>query len=93
MFYYDGKLEENNYIQLDINDSTWLYGATVFTTLRVYQKSLNYPLTNWQNHCDRLKISIKEFDWIMPDWQKNRRRIKLSIKLFSCIKNNNFSRG
>lgn len=70
MFYYDGELQKNNYIQLDINNSTWLYGATVFTTLRVYQKSLNHPLTNWQSHCDRLKFSIKEFNWIMPDWQK-----------------------
>lgn len=86
MFYYDGKLEKNNYIQLDINDSTWLYGATVFTTLRVYQKSLYHPLTNWQNHCDRLKLSIKEFDWNMPDWEKIETEANYLLNYFPVLR-------
>jgi 4-amino-4-deoxychorismate lyase len=86
MFYYDGQLKENNYIQLDINDSSWLYGATIFTTLRPYQKFLNHPLTNWQNHCDRLKSSIKEFDWIMPDWDKIEKEANYFLNYFSVLR-------
>ncbi|MBL1210888.1 aminotransferase class IV [Geminocystis sp. GBBB08] len=86
MFYYDGELQENNHIQLDINNYDWLYGATVFTTLRVYHKSLNYPLTNWQNHCDRLKSSITEFEWIMPDWERIVRESKYLLNYFSVLR-------
>lgn len=69
MFFYDHNLYQGTTIELDINDATWLYGATVFTTLRIYQNSLFHPLTNWQPHLDRLKLSIETFDWVMPDWE------------------------
>jgi 4-amino-4-deoxychorismate lyase len=50
-------------------DNTGLrFGATVFTTLRVYQQDLNHPLTQWQAHCDRLAYSIQQFHWKEPDW-------------------------
>ncbi|NCO79641.1 MAG: 4-amino-4-deoxychorismate lyase [Cyanobacteria bacterium] len=86
MFYYNGEFKENNYISLDINDSTWLYGATVFTTLRVYQKSLYHPLTNWQNHCDRLKLSISEFNWIMPSWNQIEEELEHLLQYFSVLR-------
>ncbi|BAQ60655.1 aminodeoxychorismate lyase [Geminocystis sp. NIES-3708] len=86
MFYYHGKLHENNHINLDINDSTWLYGATVFTTLRVYQKSLNHPLTNWHNHYNRINASIKKFDWISPDWQQIEIEISYLLKYFTVLR-------
>lgn len=44
------------------------FGATVFTTMRVYGKNLNHPLTQWQGHCDRLTQSICAFNWSDPDW-------------------------
>ena len=44
------------------------FGATVFTTLRVYGDSLHHPLTQWQAHCDRLTHSIEQFNWTLPDW-------------------------
>lgn len=86
MFYYHGELIENNHISLDINDSSWLYGATVFTTLRIYQKSLNHPLTNWQNHCHRLKLSVRAFDWTMPDWMKIEKQAHHLLNYFSVLK-------
>jgi 4-amino-4-deoxychorismate lyase len=36
MYWYRGKLIESPTLKLDINDTRLLYGATVFTTLRVY---------------------------------------------------------
>jgi 4-amino-4-deoxychorismate lyase len=70
MFWYDGKLVENNHISLEISNPGLIYGATVFTTLRVYNNSLDHPLTHWQQHCDRLKRSLIQFEWPLPDWQE-----------------------
>lgn len=44
----------------------------MFTTLRVYQRSLTHRLTNWQAHCDRLRHSIEFFGWQQPNWQQLR---------------------
>jgi 4-amino-4-deoxychorismate lyase len=76
MFWYAGNLLETNKIELDCDNIGLLYGATVFTTVRVYQKSLNHPLTNWQKHRDRLFNSIQKYDWQQPDWK----RIKLGVE-------------
>lgn len=44
------------------------YGASVFTTLRVYGGSLNHPQTHWWAHCDRITQSLNAFGWPQPDW-------------------------
>jgi 4-amino-4-deoxychorismate lyase len=72
MFWYDGKLINSETLELAIDNPGLIYGATVFTTLRVYQKSLHHPLTHWQSHCDRLSHSLQEFGWKFPDWQRLR---------------------
>jgi 4-amino-4-deoxychorismate lyase len=46
MFWYDGKLIENDQIALEITNPGLIYGATIFTTLRVYHHSLDHPLTH-----------------------------------------------
>ena len=69
MFYYAGKLNDTNTIEFDITDSGWLYGANIFTTMRVYNNSLKHPLTNFQKHLDRLKNSLKTLNWQAPNWQ------------------------
>ncbi|BAQ66388.1 aminotransferase class IV [Geminocystis sp. NIES-3709] len=86
MFYHNGQLKEGNYIELDIYDSTWLYGATIFTTLRVYEKSLFHPLTNWNSHCDRLKSSIIEFGWMMPHWEKIEQEATVLLEHFPVLR-------
>ena len=69
MYWYDGQLIQGNILELNISDPGLLYGATVFTTLRVYE-SLEHRLTHWQAHCDRLTFSLQTFGWQMPDWAK-----------------------
>ncbi|MTF40289.1 aminotransferase class IV [Cyanobacterium aponinum] len=86
MFYYEGQFYEGNSISLNINDSTWLYGATVFTTMRVYKQSLNHPLTNWQKHCDRLLKSIEELNWTFPDWQLIKQEVEQLLIYFPVIR-------
>ncbi len=69
-FWYDGAWYDGRRLEMDITDPGWLYGATVFTTLRVYNSSWKHPLTNWQAHRDRLQKSLETFGWQLPDWSR-----------------------
>lgn len=69
VFWHDARLIEEDNFKLNIYDPGFLYGATVFTTMRVYDRSLDHPLTNWSAHCDRLIESIKAFGWKLPKWK------------------------
>jgi 4-amino-4-deoxychorismate lyase len=70
VFWYNGSLIEGNHLELAIEDPGFLYGATVFTTMRVYDRSLSHPLTNWQAHCDRLHNILQSFNWKLPQWKR-----------------------
>jgi branched-subunit amino acid aminotransferase/4-amino-4-deoxychorismate lyase len=66
-FWYDGAWRSGDQITLDITDPGLLYGATVFTTLRIYE-NLADARTAWAAHRSRLTQSLEEFGWTMPDW-------------------------
>jgi 4-amino-4-deoxychorismate lyase len=70
--WYDGALQSGAAIALSPMDPALLYGATVFTTLRIYQQDLDHPATAWQAHCDRLHRSLHSFQWRQPDWVRVR---------------------
>lgn len=70
-YWYDGAAIDRTEITLSIQDPGLIYGATVFTTLRIYG-SLDHPLTHWNGHCDRLKTSLDEFCWQHPNWERVR---------------------
>lgn len=70
-YWFDGNQIEHDQISLPIQEPGLIYGATVFTTLRIYG-SLDQTLTNWNGHCDRLKTSLDAFQWQHPDWQRLR---------------------
>ena len=72
MFWQNGQLYSAQTLTLDIDNPGWLYGATVFTTLRIYDRTLQHPLTNWNGHCDRLRHSITHFGWQQPNWDSIR---------------------
>ncbi|AFY44315.1 aminotransferase class IV [Nostoc sp. PCC 7107] len=86
IYWYNGKLIEAQTLELDINDPGLLYGATVFTTLRVYENSLDSSLTNWQAHCDRLKLSLQVFAWQQPDWQQIYQGAEILIQHFPVLR-------
>ena len=86
MYWYEGKLIEQNQLELDISDPGLLYGATVFSTMRVYDRSLTHPLTNWQAHCDRLRDSIKAFHWQQPDWQRLKKGAEILSSHFPVLR-------
>jgi 4-amino-4-deoxychorismate lyase len=68
MFWYGGSLNEGTALSLSVADPGLLFGATVFTTLRVYEGSLDHPMTVWRSHVSRLQASIAAFLWCEPDW-------------------------
>ncbi|NER83229.1 MAG: 4-amino-4-deoxychorismate lyase [Leptolyngbya sp. SIO1D8] len=70
LYWYDGKLCSETTLSLPLIDPGWLYGATVFTTLRIYEQTLDHPWTAWPAHIERLARSLQAFTWQMPDWQK-----------------------
>jgi 4-amino-4-deoxychorismate lyase len=72
-YWYDGALVASSILELAIDEPALLYGATVFTTMRVYESSLTHPLTHYCVHLDRLKNSIASFDWQQPNWQSLQR--------------------
>lgn len=67
-YWFDGQWFEQDVIQLPIAESGLLYGATIFTTLRVYDHNLFHPLTHWPAHGDRLRQTLAELGWPSPDW-------------------------
>lgn len=86
LFWYDGKLIHSQILELNINDPGLLYGATIFTTLRVYENSLDNNLTNWQAHSDRLLFSIQSFGWQQPNWQRVRQGAQVLLPHFPVLR-------
>ena len=54
--------------------------------MRVYNNSLEHPLTNWQAHCDRLKSSLQAFAWSLPNWQRLRQGAELIMAHFPILR-------
>lgn len=67
-YWFDGQWFDQGFIQLPIAEPGLLYGATIFTTLRVYDHNLYHPLTHWSAHGDRLRQTLAELHWPSPDW-------------------------
>lgn len=86
IFWYNGTLYTTGKIELAIDDPGLIYGATVFTTLRVYQQSLDHPLTAWAGHCDRLRINLQSFGWQQPNWHRLQQGAETLIEYFPVLR-------
>ncbi|MEL6158212.1 MAG: aminotransferase class IV [Cyanobacteria bacterium J06554_11] len=62
------------------------FGATVFTTLRVYEQCLDHPMTQWAAHCDRLLHSATAFNWSLPDWRSLRHGAQQLQSLYPVLR-------
>ncbi|MGB3136446.1 MAG: aminotransferase class IV [Nodosilinea sp.] len=86
MHWFDGRLCEGSDITLAIDEPAFLYGATVFTTLRVYGSSLDHPLTCWAAHQDRLAQTLRAFSWSAPHWNRLRQGAESLSKEFPVLR-------
>lgn len=71
-YWYSGQLCGGDTLALPCHDPGLLFGATVFTTLRIYEKNLDHPWTAWTAHIERTQRSLQAFHWPAPDWQRVR---------------------
>ncbi len=65
-FWYDGQTQTDDRITLSIHDPGLLYGATHFTTLRIYNQTLSDDRTHWPLHLARLRHTPPHFT--PPNW-------------------------
>ncbi|MGL5832725.1 MAG: aminotransferase class IV [Waterburya sp.] len=93
MFWYDRQLIVTSSLHLELNNPGLCYGATSFTTMRVYEQSLDHPLTCWHEHCDRLRNNVATFRWQQPDWQQLRQGAELLAVNFSVLRMTIFPDG
>ncbi|OKH17291.1 aminotransferase class IV [[Limnothrix rosea] IAM M-220] len=68
-YWFAGHWFEGTDLTLSVTDPSFLFGATIFTTLRVFEGDLQSPLSHWPAHCDRLHNTIKQLNWPQPNWQ------------------------
>ena len=69
-YWYRGQWSNAIVLPIAYDDPGLLYGATVFSTCRVYEKSLNHPLTCWPAHRSRLTTSLLSLGWVLPTWEQ-----------------------
>ncbi len=86
MFWYNGQLVDSQQLNLEIDNPGLCYGATVFTTMRVYEQSLNHSQTCWLAHCDRLNTTIKIFNWLQPNWQQIQQGAELLLPHYPVLR-------
>ncbi|MFP4222377.1 MAG: aminotransferase class IV [Phormidium sp.] len=70
MYWYDGAFCAGERLELTVTEPGLLYGATTFTTLRVYEQTLHDPRSDWPAHRRRLEEAVAEFDWLSPNWHR-----------------------
>lgn len=68
MYWYNGRVCSGERVEVGVSDPGLLYGATTFTTLRVYEGGLLDPRTAWGEHLQRLQGAIAALGWVAPDW-------------------------
>lgn len=86
MYWYDGQLIARDTLELSLNNPGLLYGATVFTTLRIYQQSLKHPLTNWSAHWQRLHHAVETVSWEAPNWDQVKQGAEKLISHFPVLR-------
>ena len=84
--WFAGELYEHHSITIAANDPALAYGASVFTTMRVYEKSLEHPLTAWVEHCDRITQSLALFNWPQPDWQRTAKGCQVLLEHYPVLR-------
>lgn len=85
-YWFAGQPYDRSEVTLAVNDPALLYGATVFTTLRVYQHNLDHPLTRWDDHIHRLRHALAAFQWPEPNWERVRQGSEVMQQSFPLVR-------
>ena len=93
MYWFDGQWQDKETITLNVGEPGLLYGATAFTTLRVYEGNLEHPLSHWPHHQNRLEQTTAQWGWPAPDWQQLTPIARQLAKQFSVLRLTLFADG
>lgn len=85
-YWYAGQLMTGDTLALSLQDPGLLYGATVFTTLRVYDQAIDHCWTAWSAHQARLTRSLQAFHWVEPDWAQVRQGAMILAQHFPVLR-------
>lgn len=86
VYWYDNQLIDSEQITLNVTNPGLLYGATLFTTLRVYQQDLDHPLSHWQDHLNRLQGSLAIADWPFARWDGLRKGAEILAQTYPILR-------
>jgi 4-amino-4-deoxychorismate lyase len=92
-FWYQGEFQSSGLMTIAPYDQGLLYGATIFTTLRMDQPDLFAPKTGWFLHRDRLTHSVLNFGWSLPDWDRVEMGLTTMAKHFPVLRVTLFADG
>ena len=92
-YWFGGQLYSGTEISLAVDDPAFLYGATAFTTLRVYGGSLDHPLTHWAAHQTRLAQTLQAVGWTAPNWDRLRQGLEQLLKEYPILRITCFPNG
>jgi 4-amino-4-deoxychorismate lyase len=67
-YWYAGAWCVGDQISLSVTEPGFLFGATIFTTLRVVNHRLDHPNSHWRRHGNRLRQTIAHLGWTEPNW-------------------------
>ena len=84
--WFNGTYSSADDLTLSTNDPAFLYGATVFTTLRIYAGHLDHYLTQWQAHQQRLVHALIDFGWPSPDWDRVRQGAETLLQDYPVLR-------
>ncbi|MGB3309588.1 MAG: aminotransferase class IV [Nodosilinea sp.] len=85
-YWFNGQLRQGTDIGLAVNDPALIYGATVFTTLRVYGDRLDHPLTDWVAHQTRITQALQDLGWLAPGWRQVRQGAEMLLNDYSILR-------
>ncbi len=79
-YWYQGQWSNATTLPIAYDDPGLLYGATIFTTCRVYEQSIDHPFTLWSAHQQRLTNSILAWGWTLPTWEQVIQGIRINLQ-------------
>ncbi len=92
-YWYQGEFIDSPFLQIAYDDPALIYGASVFTTCRIYAGSIDHPLTMWAAHYQRLASHIQGLGWSAPQWSNILKGVKLMAQTYPVVRITLFSDG
>jgi branched-subunit amino acid aminotransferase/4-amino-4-deoxychorismate lyase len=92
-YWYQGEFIDSPFLQIAYDDPALIYGASVFTTCRIYERLIDHPLTMWAAHCQRLASNVQGLGWSDPDWSSVRAGVELMTRTHPVVRITLFSDG